>query len=184
MNSGGSGGIPDVANHPATFAAMYKFNKPIQDNTAAILNKLEAIEIQDNTVAILNELKDIKANQQQQDAKYLTREEAKSLLERYGARSRATSITSLNSNSSNDSQATTLVGSTSSSRPNTPPNLEQAKKIEELEEIIKRQDQKISGLETTLTHVNSNLEQMQASQLTEEKLANMLGKFLNPNNLG
>ncbi len=172
MNSGGSGRIPDVANQPATFAAVYQlsqnFNKPIKDNTTAILN----------------ELKDIKANQQKQDQKYLTREEAQSLLERYGARSRATSMTSLNSNSSSDSQASTLVGSTSGLYPNTPPNLEQAKKIEELEEIIKRQDQKISGLETTLIHVNLNLEQMQASQLTEEKLANMLGKFFNPNNLG
>ncbi|UAW63502.1 hypothetical protein KMZ15_05230 [Mycoavidus sp. HKI] len=146
MNSGGSGRIPDVANKPATFAAMYQFNKPIQDNTAAILEG--NAELQTSLGELIGEVK--KNNLELQDLK---RSVAPFL------RERKTSTTSLNSNSSNDSQATTLVGSTSSSHPNTPPNPEQAKKIEELEEIIKRQDQKISGLETTLTHVNKGQEE-------------------------
>ncbi len=174
MNSSGSGRIPDVANQPATFAAMYQFNKPIQDNTTAILQSNSGI--QTSIGELLGEVKVIRAKVEKQDA----------IIDQYvrPRKTSTTSITSLSSNSSSDSQASTLVGSVSDSRPNTPPNPEQAKKIEELEAIIKRQDQKISGLETTLIHVNSNLEQMQASQLTEEKLASMLGKFFNPNNLG
>ncbi len=130
MNSGGSGRIPDVANQPATFAAMYQFNKPIQDNTVALLEGNAGL--QTSLGELIGEVK--KNNLELQDLK---RSVAPFL------RERKTSTTSLSSNSSSDSQASTLVGSTSSSRPNTPPNPEQAKKIEELEEIIKRQDQKL-----------------------------------------
>jgi hypothetical protein len=137
MNSGGSGRIPDVANQPATFAAMYQFNKPIQDNTKALLEGNAGI--QTSIGELLGEVK--KNNLELQDLK---RSVAPLLRER---KTSTTSISSLNSNSSSDSQASTLVDSDSGSRPNTPPNPEQAKKIEELEEIIKRQDKKIDGLE-------------------------------------
>lgn len=169
--NGGSGISSNISNSPVTHAAAYALNKratdPIKEDTAAL---------KDDTSAILNELKDIKANQQKLDQKYLTREEAQSLLEKYGVRSRSTSMTSLGSTSSNESQAT-LPSSAEVSRSNTPPVDPRDEKIAALQQELAENRKEVAGLKNTLTEIK-------ASQLAEEKLANMLGKFLNPNNFG
>ncbi len=89
MNSGVGGGITDAVNRPATFETVYRFNKPIKDDTKALLEGNAGL--QTSLGELLGEVRDLKRS-------------VAPLL-----RDRKTSTTSLSSNSSNSSSGTESV---------------------------------------------------------------------------
>ncbi len=127
MNSVGSGGSTN-GSLPATSAIVYAFNKPIKEDTAAILD----------------ELKVIKANQQRQEEhqRKLAQDVAPLL------RSRTTSINSLNSNSSSSSEP--LIIGRPDSRSNSP-------EIAELRKANAELQQEVTELKTALTDVKQEM---------------------------